>query len=374
MDIRKILSIQKNVDIQANLPDGVVLVGTNGVIQWANDIAHDLFRYEDGLLISKQINDILENGYDLIVNAANTHKALIAKFSQGDEYFEITAREVEEGFIVAMRDSTQNYKRISNILEEQESSQKVNSDKNCFLVKLANKFNAPIQSIIGFSQGLIDGLGGELSEKQAKYANIIKNNSVELLYFFNKLVELSQSEGNLIDNEEKHFDIVTLIDYVIKANKHVYIDKPVEIEFEVDSNFKKTVVQKETALKLMMQNLIEALMREIDLGRIYVSLSDADEEFLTARNLPVESSVLISVSSTNVSILENEISTLFNPYAIVDSENKRTISRALALGTVSNIAKDLGGVIWAEILPMKGFVFNIVIPREKKSGNEQGKS
>jgi len=63
--------------------------------------------------------------------------------------------------------------------------------------------------------------------------------------------------------------------------------------------------------------------------------------------------------------LENELPTLFNPYATIDKANKRTIPRSLALGTAANIAKDLGGVIWAEILPMKGLVFNIVIPREK---------
>ena len=82
MDIRKILSIQKNVDIQSSLPDGALFVGTNAIIQWANDIAHDLFRLDEGLLISKSVNDILENGYDLIINSANTHKALIAKYRQ----------------------------------------------------------------------------------------------------------------------------------------------------------------------------------------------------------------------------------------------------------------------------------------------------
>ena len=365
MDIRKIISMQKNIDIQANLPDGVVFVATNGIIEWANDIIHDLFRVEEGQLLSRSINDILENGYDLIVNSANTHKALIAKSTQGEEYFEITSREIENGHIVSMRDSTQNYKRISNILEEQESSQKINSDKNCFLVKLANEFSSPIQSIIGFSQGLLDGLGGEVSEKQSKYVNIIKKNSSELMYFFNKLVELSQSEGNLIESDEKYFDIVTVLDYIIKTNKHLYSEKPINIEFDVDSNLKRTVYQEENSFKLMTQNLIETLMREIDMGTVNVSISDADEEFLTARNIPIESSVLISVSSNNITILETELSTIFNPYAVVDSANRRTISRALALGTVSNIAKDLGGVIWAEILPMKGLVFNIVIPREK---------
>jgi len=369
MDILKILTLQKNIDVQTNLPDGVLIVGTNSIIQWANDVAHDLFHMENGLLLSKSINDILDNGYDLITNSANTHKALIAKNTLSDEYYEITSREVDGGYVVALRDSTKNYKRISNILEEQEASQKINNDKNCFLVKLANEFNSPIQSIIGFAQGLSDGLGGKVSEKQDKYLNIIKRNSSELLYFFNKLVELSQTEGNLIDDEEKNFDIVSSLDGIIKNNRVNYDDKPISIEFEVGADTKRMVTQKELSFKLMIQNLIETLMREIDLGKVYVSISDADEEFLTARNLPLKTSVLITVSSVNMTVMETELSTLFNPYAVVDSASKKTISRTLALGCVANIAKDLGGVVWAELSPMKGLIFNIVIPR-KKSENE----
>lgn len=367
MDLRKILSIQKNFEIQENLPDGVLVTGTNATIQWANDVAYNLFNIPEGQFVSKTINDILENGYDLVINSANTKKALIAKSTQGDEYFELTSREIEGGYVVCLRDSTQNYKRISNILEEQESSQKVNNDKNAFLVKLANEFNSPIQSIIGFAQGMLDGLGGKVSEKQEKYINIIKKNSSELLYFFNKLVELSQSEGNLIANDEKYFDIVSVLDSIVKANKHLFSDKAVNINFEVLDDLKKTVYQRETEFKLMMQNLIESLIREIDMGNVYVTLADADEDFLTSRNLPVNSSLLITVSSNNITILETELETLFNPYATIEKANKRTISRALALGTVANIAKDMGGVIWAEILPMKGLVFNIVIPREKNA-------
>lgn len=364
MDIRKILSLQKNVDIQFNLPDGVVFVATNGIIQWANDVAHDIFHLEEGLLYTKSINDILENGYDLIVNSANTHKALIAKSTQGDEYYEITSRETENGHVVSMRDSTQNYKRISGILEEQENSQKVNGDKNVFLVKLANEFNSPIQSIIGFSQGLIDGLGGEISDKQAKYANIIKKNSSDLLYFFTKLVELSQSEGKLISCENKYFDVVALLDSLIKTNKNLYSDKEINIEYTADNDIKRTICQSENYFRLIINNIIETVLKDTDMGNIQITISDADEDFLTARNLTVDSSILITISGNNIPIMETEIETLFNPYAVIDSANKRTISRALALGTAYNSAKIMGGALWAEILPMKGFVYNLVIPRK----------
>ena len=366
MDIRKILSVQKNIDVQSNLPDGVIVIESDGIIRWANDTAYILFNTKNGQLVSKSIDDILENGCSLIINSANTHKALIAKSTSGEEYFEITSRDAENCYVVSLRDSTLNYKRISNILREQESSQKINNDKNMFLVKLANEFNSPIQSILGFSQGMLDGLGGKLSDKQSKYVNIIKKNSSELLYFFNKLIELSRSEGNMIPKNKKYFNVISVIDLIIKSNRHYYGDKPVNIEFMPDNNVKKMVYQCEIAFKLMLQNIIETFMREIELGTVCVTLHNADTDFLTSRNLSVVPSILITVSSSNVNILESELPTLLNPYAIIEKANKRTIPRALALGIAANTAKELDGVIWAEIISVKGLVFNIVIPREKK--------
>ena len=47
----------------------------------------------------------------------------------------------------------------------------------------------PLQSIVGFSQAMSDGLGGKMSEQQDKYIQIIRKNSIELMYFVNKLME-----------------------------------------------------------------------------------------------------------------------------------------------------------------------------------------
>ena len=83
----------------------------------------------------------------------------------------------------------------------------VNREKNNFLIKLANDFKAPIQSIVGFSQAMADGLGGEMSEQQEKYIRIINKNSTDLMYFVGKLLELSQTESCLSKAENKTFDV-----------------------------------------------------------------------------------------------------------------------------------------------------------------------
>ena len=43
--------------------------------------------------------------------------------------------------------------------------------------------------------------------------------------------------------DEKFFDIVTLLDSIVKANKHLYNEKAININFEVENDLKKMVYQ-----------------------------------------------------------------------------------------------------------------------------------
>lgn len=368
MDIRKILNNKpkSTLDITANLPDSVLYVASSGLVEWGNDLACEMFEVskQEGFVNNITINDLIENGFELVSSAHKNAKALIAKSTIKEEYYEITSRQVEFGYVAILRDSTQNYKRISGILAEKENSHSITKDKNEFLIKLANKFNPPLQSAIGFSQGLIDGLGGPVSEKQEKYLNIIKNNSSELAYFFNKLVELSESENNSFEKDVKYFDMIGYIEQIIKTVKDNYEDKSLNITFDFNRDIKRMIYQNEPVFKVITQNLIESVVREMEIGSIQVGLIDTTEEFLESRNLSNVPSVLLTISSLNLQIVDNELPILFNPYATIDSLNRNSITRALALGTVKNLVKSIGGAVWVENVPMQGPVFNMVIPRE----------
>lgn len=365
MGIKNFLSKTRVIDIQSCLPDAVVLITTEGVIQWANDVAVKLFP-EAISLINTNINDYLENGYNVVCNAITEGKPVIAKVCRAEEYLEITAKSIEGAFVVSMRDTTQKYKTVNNIIEGHENSKKINYDKNNFLIKLANDLKSPLHSIIGFSQAIIDGLGGTVSEKQDKYLKIINKNSADLLYFFNKLVELSQTESNIFDKDKKYFDVVNCISAILKTNEQLYSEKKIEMNVEVQENTKKTIYSDEAAFKLMFQTLIETLVRATDIGTIDVELANADEEFLATHNMTNCSAVLITVISSSNTVLESELPTLFDPYAVVEKSNKRTIIRAISLASVRNIMNYLNGIVWAETIPLRGTAFKIILPFEKE--------
>lgn len=367
MGIKNFLSKNRVVDIQSCLPDGVVLINTAGLIQWFNSVAVDLFLLPDTNISNMPIDDFLENGLETISTVAETNQSSIIKLVNADEYIDLTAKEIDGAYVVSMRNATKKYKEVNTLFERHETSQKTNNNKNSFFIKLSNELRSPIHSVIGFSQAIIDGLGGSVSEKQAKYLKIINKNSTDLLYFFNKLVELSQTENDSFDKEIKYFDIVDTIKAIVKTNEQLYSDKNLELVLDIDEMTKRTIYTDEKAFKSMFQTLLETIIRSTDIGTIQINTTSATEEFLATHNMGDYSAIVLSITSSTNTILESEIETLFDPYVIVDKSNKRTLVRSLALASVRNILNYLHGVIWVETAPLKGTIFNVIIPFEKET-------
>lgn len=369
MVFKKFLSKVKDTDILSSFPDGVLLIGNDGSIELINETATVLLNMSKSDLFKMNISDVFEDGLNLINQASNTSKPVVGK-AKG-LYFDITAKTYDDGIIVSFRDVTQNYKTVKNIIVEHESSQKVNKDKNAFLVKLSNELKSPIHSIIGFSQAMVDGLGGEMSDKQEKYIKIINKNSNEILYLWDKILELSKTESNLFEYDYQIFDVVNCIQAILKNYEPALKAKSLNLTLEMDETLKKAVYSVENAFKVIFQNIVETSISSTDIGSISIKIYHPDLESVSQLGLEMpegasdKSFLMLSVSDTGAGIGENDLDVIFEPYAQLDRPNKKYIVRSIALASAKNLVKDLKGAIWLESEPMQGTTYNVIIPIEK---------
>lgn len=361
MDIKKILFKTSSFDVERSLPDAIVFISKDGKIQWVNDIAAEIFETSKMHLMTSTISDFIENAETLITNAVNMHKSVITKFVEREMYYDMTVREIEEGYVLDFRDAAATGKEEEK-KEEKVDNAYVNREKNNFLIKLSNDLKSPIQSIVGFSQAIADGLGGNVSEQQEKYIRIINKNSSELMYFIAKLLELSQTELCLKQQDRKTLDIVSLVNSVVKFNEQLYKDKEITINVKSEEGFKKTIISDIDILKNILQDLLEVILKSVDIGEIAITLSTPNEEFLTKKKIPAGNYTFISISSSALLLSENDLECMFDPYKIVDSPNRKNVLRAIVLASVRNLVQSLNGTIWIESQILKNTSFNIIIP------------
>lgn len=357
MDIKKILFRTNSIDVEKALPDALILCGKDGKIQWVNDVAAEIFETSKMHLLTSNISDFIENPMNLISSSVIMHKPVITKFVDKEIYFDMTVKEIAEGYVLDFRDAVQN-----SAITQDDKTEEINREKNNFLLKLANDLKSPIQSIVGFSQAMADGLGGEMSEQQEKYIRIINKNSSELMYFVGKLLELSQTESALKEPDKKTLDVLALVNSVVRFNEQLYKGKEVKISIKPEEDFKKTISTDEEILKNILQDVLEIILKSVDMGEVAITLSNPNDEFISSKNLAPAQYTMISLSTSALLLSENDLECMFDPYTILDSTNRKNVLRAIVLASVKNLVQSLNGIVWVESQILKNTSFNIIIP------------
>ena len=176
-----------------DLPDAVVFIDSIGEIVQYNKKAQELFGLNYEEFNTVKFDEIIKDGMVHLIESVDFAKPVLATASiPGREFYvELNATKRIGGYTASIRDMT---KLTGEILND-EKTIKFNNEKNAMIAKLEDDIKSPLTSINGFSKGLLDGLGGVLTEKQAKYVKIINNNSEELYIFMYKFLEFSKAES-----------------------------------------------------------------------------------------------------------------------------------------------------------------------------------
>lgn len=357
--------------ILKNLPIAIIVTDLEGNILWLNENTAALFECTMSTIRKHTLDELVINGLECvrssIVKEAPVATAAISLTEQ--EFFvEVSAYEQDEKYYITISDTT----AITNFLSTAEKSGKMNKDKNQMIYKIATELKSPVQSIQGFSKALLDGLGGELTDKQAKYAGIISKNAVDYLYFLDKFIEFAQTESMCVPLNLQIFDVVNFIQNMIKSNDDLFLMKNIKVNFDAEEITKRAIYSDENLLKIILQNIIEASVKLTDLGLIDIKLSYPDlvevrKSGVAIREGQSENSFLkFSVIDTGVGYTESDLDDLFDPYVHMNRSNRKNLVRTFGLGSVNNAVKALGGAWNVRSEVMQGCVITIILPIEKE--------
>lgn len=352
------------------LPDAVFIVSeSDGKILQINDKAARIFELDREELENLTFDKIVIKGLELAYQSSMKDVPVIGGATvNNDEFFvELNATLLDDMYFITIRDVT----AMTNVLINAEKTGRLNKDKNIMLSKLANDFKSPVQSILGFSQALSDGLGGEISEKQQKYVKIINKNASDLYDFMEKFFEYTNVESSLYEKSFQVFDIEHLTQSIIKSFEPDIKHKNLSVQLNCDDKLNKAVYSDENVLKTILKNIIELSINLTELGSINIELTNPELEFVEKSGLKliknaVETSYMqITITDNGIGLKESELEGIFEPYSQLDKINKKNLVRTFSLGTVKELLKYLKGTVWIETEIMKGTIFNIIIPVEK---------
>jgi len=366
-----------------SLPDAIFALNYERKILFCNKAMEHLLGYSSKEMKDMPITHICEQGSEAIYDAMINHKKnpiTVKTKNKKTLILEITAHDSEskKQVLVCARDVTDTHTIISNVIAEYKVNQEKIEKRNAFIADVSQEFEKPMNSIIGFSQALLEGAGGDLSEKQGKYLTIITKNALSLHKTLEAVVDITKLDANKIPVEKRLFDITNVVTLVSQAFKPTFDKKEIDFKLKFSGLEKRKAYTDENLLRRVLSIIVENASKFTDSGIVEMAISTPDLTYARLQGLFVghkevpTSYMMFKISDTGAGIKEEDLNLIFDEYSIVEKTRKNigeNIGTGLSLPIAKKIVDILGGIIWVESELHKGSSFNFIIPI-KSEGQE----
>lgn len=342
----------------SNIGDGVVGLSDTGVIQYFNESAEELLGYSEEEVINKlffhTIPTVDEKGSPVdtnqlpIRNAMMTGRSSYARnlqFVKKDGKFlpvAITASTVKYlntlmGGVVVFRDITKE-KEIDRMKTE-------------FISLASHQLRTPLSAMKWFSEMLLDGDIGELTEKQKEIVNNIYKSNERMIDLVNSLLNISRIESGRLMIDPKPTDLKELLTEVLTELKPKLDSKQLKLASTVHDNLGPITIDPKLVRHVYMNLLTNAIKYTPNGGQIIVAISRKGEEILS------------QVSDSGFGIPKSQQERVFQKFFRADNIKKvETDGTGLGLYLVNQVVAASGGKVWFESEQDKGTTFWFTLP------------
>ena len=250
--------------------------------------------------------------------------------------------------------------------------------KSNFLATVSHELRTPLTSVIGYSEMLLEGLAGPLSEEQREYVDTIHGRGEELLSLITQLLEMSQLEGGSVRLSLHAHAVPELLARAVAAVRlgaeqaGIAVHEPAVVVPPV-------IVDAEKIQRVLVNLLGNAIKFTPAGGHVTIEACMApirrpfQEETLFGEEDP--DAVRITVRDTGIGMAPDQLGRVFEAFYQVDSGPTRAHGGAgLGLSIVRNLVEAHGGEVWIESEPGRGTAVCFTLPVASATAESAGAS
>jgi signal transduction histidine kinase/CheY-like chemotaxis protein len=246
--------------------------------------------------------------------------------------------------------------RKSELLEvANRRSQESDRLKSQFLANMSHELRTPMNSIIGFSEILVDRLDGRIEAKHLSFLNHILASGQHLLGIINDILDLSKIEAGKMEIYPEFFTIPAVVESVCHLMRGMTRSTPRFI-----TDIPDDLPQIETDLAKFKQVLFNLLSNA-------VKFSPADEAITIAARFIAsqedEGAIVVSVADHGIGIADHHHALIFEEFRQIDGTVKREFGgTGLGLALVKKFVELQGGSVRVDSAPGRGSTFSFTLP------------
>jgi signal transduction histidine kinase len=284
---------------------------------------------------------------DLMVTIANQ---IAIALDNANAYRHI--EDLNLGLEAKVRERTGELQRLNKDLEAtNQKLQELDNLKSAFVSVVSHELRTPMTSIKGYLDNMLDGLTGELTEKQSHYLTRVKRNVDRLTRMISDLLDLSRIEAGRIELRPGPVCISELIDDVVESLKSVANETSITVQVKRPERIPTIQADRDKVQQILTNLIHNAIKFSPEGGNIRIEASGCDDGFLQ-----------IGVTDTGCGIPPQEIDKVFDKFYRGHSLPSSARGTGLGLFITKNLVEMHGGRIWVISEIGKGSEFFFTLP------------
>jgi CheY-like chemotaxis protein len=227
--------------------------------------------------------------------------------------------------------------------------------KSQFLANMSHELRTPLNSLLILSRQLSDNGEGNLSDKQIRYAETIRQAGTDLMTLINEILDLAKIESGTMAVEIGPVRFANLRDYVDQTFRQVAEEKGLGFAVELDPSLPASIETDDMRLRQVLRNLLSNAIKFTERGRVNLRIARQNEI------------IAFSVTDTGIGIPPDKQRLIFEAFQQADGSTSRKYGgTGLGLAISREIAGLLGGDLKVESAAAQGSTFTMHLPTQYK--------
>jgi len=238
------------------------------------------------------------------------------------------------------------------VLRDVTRERELDKMKTDFISVVSHELRTPLTSIKGYTDLLLSGATGEISELQSEFLGIIQGSTTRLSNLINDILDISRIESGSIQIKHEPIDYRAIVSDTLRLMKAAADEKQISMDASLPETIPPVRGDSDKVLQVLANLVSNAIKYTPEGGWVKVSLEVLGE-----------ASVTTCVADSGIGVADEDQPKLFQKFFRADNTSTREAGgTGLGLVIAKTIIELLGGAIWVESEPGRGSRFFFTLP------------
>jgi len=240
---------------------------------------------------------------------------------------------------------------VVTVLRDITREREIAQAKSEFVSIVAHELRTPMTSIKGYTDLVLNGAAGQITDMQNQFLGVVKSNADRLAALVADLLDLSRIETGRVMLKRQSLKLGPVIEEVVQSLQSLIEETRVRVDVQVPTGLPPVSADHDRVVQVLTNLISNACKYTPAKGAVVISVQRADSMLQT------------DISDTGIGIPAEHMERIFERFERGDHELVRQRpGTGLGLPIAKTIVEIHGGRIWVRSEVDKGSVFSFTLP------------